>query len=301
LLDPGDGFAVTFAVTATPGITGTYINVATTTGTAPSGVVTDTDDAPVAITDPAVVVEKQVASVDMDDVAPNFVTFTIAITNIGPSVIDELPLLDQYDTTYLSFVDATPYPEEDANDGLLTWRDLTGPAPNGFNRNLAPGESFHVTTVFSVVRDITTTINTAVVTDAVDIYINSANESRDDAVINNVPTAVTLLYFRVGGVTERQVRLEWATAVEVDNYGFNLYRAAVADRSQSSLVAFIPAQAYGGGTTYIYDDSVPSDGVWWYWLADVDTSGQETFHGPVNTRVGAAKGSNQIYLPLIMR
>jgi hypothetical protein len=30
------------------------------------------------------------------------------------------------------------------------------------------------------------------------------------------------------------------------------------------------------GASYAYTDTVPLDGVWWYWLVDVDTHGAET-------------------------
>jgi uncharacterized repeat protein (TIGR01451 family) len=226
-LAPGESITVTFAVTATPGVTGTYWNVALVGGEYPGGVLTDTDDAPVAIVDPAIALDKQLVSADLDDVFPNYVTFTIVITNVGISTIDVLPLFDQYDPYYLSFVRADPMPDEPADDGLLTWYDLTGPSPNGFGQNLAPGESFRITTVFSVVHDITTTINTAYVEGPYDIYDNPANEPRDNEPIVDIPTAVELLYFRVGGVMGQQVRLEWATAVEIDNFGFRLYRAPV--------------------------------------------------------------------------
>lgn len=300
-LAPGASITIRFAVTATPDITGTYWNVAVVEGHHPGGVITDTDDAPISIIDPAVVVDKQVAAVDLDNVQPNYVTFTIAITNVGPSTIDVLPLLDQYDPYYLSFTDATPYPEEDADDGILTWYDLTGPAPNGFNRNLSPGESFVVTATFRVVHDITTTINTAIISDVVDIYENRANDDEDDAIVSDVPTAVELIYFRVGDVTGHQVRLEWATAVEMDNFGFRLYRAPEADRSRATPLDFVPSQAQGGGATYDYTDTVPADRLWWYWLADVDSAFLETFHGPVRAVVGAAALPYRVYLPLVMR
>jgi uncharacterized repeat protein (TIGR01451 family) len=51
-LAPGESITVTFAVTATPGVTGTYWNVALVGGEYPGGVLTDTDDAPVAIVRP---------------------------------------------------------------------------------------------------------------------------------------------------------------------------------------------------------------------------------------------------------
>ncbi|MBC7228180.1 MAG: DUF11 domain-containing protein, partial [Thermoflexales bacterium] len=300
-LAPGESITVTFAVTATPGITGTYWNVALVGGEYPGGVLTDTDDAPVAIVDPAVAVDKQLVSADLDDVLPNYVTFTIVITNVGISTIDVLPLVDQYDPYYLSFVDATPYPDEDADDGLLTWYDLTSAAPNGFGQNLPPGNAFRITTVFRVVHDITTTVNTAVVSDVVDIWDNPANEDDDDEVIVDIPTAVELLYFRVGGVAGRSVRLEWATAVEVDTFGFNLYRAPVADFARAEAVASVPSEARGGGATYVYTDTVPADGVWWYWLAEVDTSGRETRYGPERAAVGAATLPYRVYLPVVLR
>ncbi|MFN3762318.1 MAG: hypothetical protein ACK4WK_03835, partial [Anaerolineae bacterium] len=300
-LAPGESITVSFAVTAALGITGTYWNVALVGGEYPGGVLTDTDDAPVAIADPAVALDKQLVAADLDEVMPNYVTFTIIITNVGVSTIDVLPLLDQYDTYYLSFVTAEPYPEEDADDGILTWYDLTGPAPHGFGRNLAPGESFRITTVFSVVHDITTTVNTAIISGPVDVYGNPANEPRDDEPIRNVPTAVELLYFRVGGVAGQSVRLEWATAVEMDTFGFNLYRAPEADFARATFVAFVPSEARGGGATYVYNDTVPYAGVWWYWLAEVDTSGQETRYGPVSAMVGAAALPYRVYLPLILR
>jgi len=301
-LAPGESITVTFAVTATPGVTGTYWNVALVGGEYPGGVLTDTDDAPVAIVDPAIALDKQLVSADLDDLFPNYVTFTIVITNVGISTIDVLPLFDQYDPYYLSFVWADPMPDEPADDGLLTWYDLTGPSPNGFGQNLAPGESFRITTVFSVVHDITTTINTAYLEGPYDIYDNPANEPRDNEPIMDIPTAVELLYFRVGGVMGQQVRLEWATAVEIDNFGFRLYRAPVPDFARAAEVAFVPSEARGGGATYVYTDTVPSGGTWWYWLADVDTSFRETRHGPVKAFISTAlQYPYRIYLPLILR
>jgi hypothetical protein len=219
-------------------------------------------------------------------------------------VVDVLPMLDQYDTYYLSFVWADVMPDEPADDGILTWYDLTAPPPHGFDRNLAPGEGFHVTTVFSVAHDIISTVNTAVITDATDVYRNPTNRPTDTVPINNTPTAVELLYFRVDRVSGQQVRLAWATAVEIDNLGFNLYRANVNDPSRASLIHFEPAVVMGGrlGATYVYTDTVPSDGVWWYWLADVDTGGVETrsMQAGVRAEVNAAL-RYRVYLPVVFK
>jgi len=45
---------------------------------------------------------------------------------------------------------------------------------------------------------------------------------------------------------------------------------------------------------------VPDDGIWWYWLADVDTAGRETVHTPpVRAVVGLVP--YRVWLPLVMR
>ncbi len=306
-LNPGNSLTVSFGVTTTQGITGTYVNTATVAGHHPGGVLTDTDDVPVALHDPRVALVKQLAGYDRDDVAPNYVTFTIAITNVGVSVIDVLPLLDQYDPYYLSFVWAAPMPDRPEDDGLLTWYDLTAPPPsgyNGFGRNLAPGEAFNIITVFTVAHDITTTYNSAAVGDAIDVYQNPTNRPTDTVPIVNTPTAVELLYFRVDGITGQRVRLAWATAVEIDNLGFNLYRADVDEPGRASVIHFEPAAAMGGrlGATYVYTDTVPSDGVWWYWLADVDTQGGETRSTPTGVRAEVSAALRyRIYLPVVVK
>jgi uncharacterized repeat protein (TIGR01451 family) len=117
-----------------------------------------------------------------------------------------------------------------------------------------------------------------------------------------VPTAVELLYFRAAAGGGSQVVLSWATAVEVDNFGFYLYRAAVDDPAQAAAIHFEPSafdDGKGDGATYQYTDAPPGAGAWWYWLVDVDTWGRETWHAPVSvTNVGA---SHDLYLPVIGR
>ena len=113
------------------------------------------------------------------------------------------------------------------------------------------------------------------------------------------PTAVELLYFMVtwNGQT---VLLDWATAEEIDNYGFNLYRAPVDDFSLAQLIHFEPSAIQGGtgsGATYRYLDMPPVQGTWWYWLADVDTQGIETVYAP--SVAIALQFRTQIYLPWI--
>ncbi len=124
-------------------------------------------------------------------------------------------------------------------------------------------------------------------------------------VLRALPTAVELLYFQANPLSGQQVQLKWATALEVDNFGFNLYRANVNDVAVARAggpVHFEPAvtQGSGSGATYAYVDTVPTAGPWWYWLSDVDTHGLETFHGtPINTTVQSGLSLPfHVYMPL---
>jgi len=111
-----------------------------------------------------------------------------------------------------------------------------------------------------------------------------------------VPSAVELLYF-VASMNGQTVALNWATAEEVDNYGFNLYRAPVDDFSQAELIHFEPSDIQGGsssGATYQYLDAPPLQGAWWYWLADIDTHGIQSSHISVAV---AVQLRFQVYLP----
>jgi len=116
------------------------------------------------------------------------------------------------------------------------------------------------------------------------------------------PTAVQLLYFQVEAVNGAAATLAWETGSEVNNVGFRLYRSTTAERSTASEIAFIPAAASGtAGAVYRYTDVAPTPGLWWYWLADLDTNGALTFHGPVNTSVGSLTLNHRVFLPMVRR
>jgi len=111
------------------------------------------------------------------------------------------------------------------------------------------------------------------------------------------PSAVELLYF-VASRNGQTVVLDWATAQEIDNYGFNLYRAPVDDFAQAEKIHFEPSAIQGGtgsGTTYRTLDTPALNGRWWYWLADIDTQGVETLYSP--SIVIAMQTHFLIYLP----
>ena len=95
--------------------------------------------------------------------------------------------------------------------------------------------------------------------------------------------------------------MEWETATELDNRGFNLYRSETAAGPGLQLNdSLIPPQNPGGmfGAVYTWlDKDVPAGVTYYYWLEDVDVHGIATRYGPVSATVR----SYRVYLPLVRR
>lgn len=127
-----------------------------------------------------------------------------------------------------------------------------------------------------------------------------SNNTSEFSYVFQAPTAVTLQDFQARPI-DRHIMLEWTTATEIDNLGFNLYRAEAPDVPQGRLNgALIPVQVPGSpvGATYTWQDEQVSPGVtYYYWLEDVDVYGVTTLHGPVS----AVVPSFRYYLPLVNR
>ena len=107
-----------------------------------------------------------------------------------------------------------------------------------------------------------------------------------------VQAAVTLLYFTATGEEDRVV-LRWETAQEVDNAGFNLYRAQVPEfiNRQQINQSLIPSQFFGQpfGASYSYPDTEVVEGVtYYYWLESIDTTSLGKFYSydPESATVG---------------
>lgn len=115
--------------------------------------------------------------------------------------------------------------------------------------------------------------------DAIEVDLQGSG-TIDNVRLSTSPTAVELLYFRVGKAKQGEVVLEWATAAEIDNYGFYLYRAPHNNLSKANKIHFEPAGGETAGNTYSYTDFPGNGGPYWYWLSDLDTKGKETFHMP---------------------
>ena len=129
------------------------------------------------------------------------------------------------------------------------------------------------------------------------------------------PTAVELARFEATA-QEGGIRIEWETATEMDNLGFNLYRSTAVDGEFVLLNgALIPTQVPGAifGATYTWlDDSAVPGVTYFLKLADVDIEGQATLHGPIQATAlstgpsavsltsFSAGGGSGLWLPLAL-
>lgn len=105
-------------------------------------------------------------------------------------------------------------------------------------------------------------------------------------------TAIKLVSFTATSSDSRGVILVWETATEIDNAGFNLYRARLKDGTYKKINdTLIPAQGSAvSGASYRYLNTPPTRGTYYYKLEDMDYNGVSTMHDPVKVRVRSEGG-----------
>jgi hypothetical protein len=97
-----------------------------------------------------------------------------------------------------------------------------------------------------------------------------------------VPTLVELASF-TATASNGLVKLEWVTTSEVDNAGFNIYRAKAEngpyEKISDSLIAGAGTTTAGAAYVFI-DENVKNRKTYYYKLEDMDLNGATTMHGP---------------------
>lgn len=121
--------------------------------------------------------------------------------------------------------------------------------------------------------------------DTIESYFQFTLAPKDrDCISSGDPLAVTLASFDAQAQAGH-VLVGWETVSEMNNAGFNLYRADSAAGPQT-LLAYVPSQAPGstGGFSYIWTDraDLTPGATYYYWLEDVDLGGAATLHAPVS-------------------
>ncbi len=135
-------------------------------------------------------------------------------------------------------------------------------------------------------------------------YGGAANGEVEDYTWTFSPLAVDLASFTAEAAADG-VTLAWETVSEIDNAGFNIYRAdsslVVGDDGSSGVdplrmtdwvrlnETLIPAATPGSaqGNAYTWIDAAPAAGTTWYMLEDVSLDGVATQHEPVSVTVAA--------------
>ncbi len=107
--------------------------------------------------------------------------------------------------------------------------------------------------------------------------------------VSHALAAVTLASFTAAG-GDGQVLLEWETASEVKNIGFNLWRSTSEMGDYTKLNdSLIPSEAMGSvmGTRYSRTDSDVINGITYYYkLQSIATDGSPEDHGPISATPG---------------
>ena len=94
----------------------------------------------------------------------------------------------------------------------------------------------------------------------------------------NEPLSFTATPFR------KAVVIEWVTASEIDNAGFNVYRAESENgqyiKINDELIAAQGSSTEGTAYEFV-DEGLKNRKTYYYQLEDVDIYGESTFHGPI--------------------
>jgi hypothetical protein len=100
-----------------------------------------------------------------------------------------------------------------------------------------------------------------------------------------VPTSLIDLSSFTATPKLNKVILQWSTVAEIDNAGFNLYRAETEDgeyiKINTSLISAKGSSTQGASYEYI-DNGLQNRKTYYYKLEDIDLNGTSTAHGPVS-------------------
>ena len=178
------------------------------------------DDAPVRITNPRVVVSKTTTDPANGVVVFNgLVTFTIAITNTGDTILDVLPVRDVFIPSELSYVRSSLTSEPQVSEGQLLWSDVSTELGN-----LAPGATVSFMVTFRFISPTAAeTVNTVILGEVIDEHGDSAGQPQGQSVAT--PTAISLLSFSAVAHAD-SVQVRWVTGAETEVFGFHLLRGS---------------------------------------------------------------------------
>jgi uncharacterized repeat protein (TIGR01451 family) len=122
--------------------------------------VSDDDDAVVIIVNPGYSLEKTLTSpVGRSAAVGETIQFTITIVNTGDVELATVPVIDTYDTAYLTYASSTPASDDNVNDGAINWANI-GPLPVGATTSIVASFTAFASTPFGATNTVVTTPTT---------------------------------------------------------------------------------------------------------------------------------------------
>ena len=122
------------------------------------------------------------------------------------------------------------------------------------------------------------------------------DESQSAATVNLIvdlncqPIEVGLVSFTANHM-DKDVKLEWSVASEINHAGYNIYRATAIDgdyvKINDALIAVGPQSSSLEEKYYEYLDTDVEQSTLFYKLQDVNLDGQSDWHGPIQTSVAS--------------
>lgn len=214
--------------------------------------------------------------------APTPVTWTVVVTNNGPSQATNVVMTDPLPSGY-------SYTSANSTIGTCGYNAGTTTVTCNIG-TLEAGASATITINGDVTVDSVTLTNTATVT-RTEVDSNPANDSDTDYLYVIAPTEVKML--TIDAVqTKSGVTVTWQTSFEADNLGFNVHRSIAGGPLQKINKHLINGSALfsgrksNGARSYRFKDDYKGTSSVQYFVEDVDLGGVHTMHGPVTARVG---------------
>jgi len=120
--------------------------------------------------------------------------------------------------------------------------------------------------------------------------------SKGDVIIvlddGNPTLPVELSSFTATATADYFVRLDWTTQSETGVAGYYIYRNSSSELSSATQIpSLIQATNTSSEASYSFIDREVGNGLWYYWLQNLDIDGQFDFHGPVSVILNNANGN----------